>query len=309
MSLAREESTADRPLVTVGFLTYAQERYVREALRSVLAQTYSPLQIVVSDDASPDATFDILSEELRGYHGPHDILLNRNDTNLGIRHFDHLMQLAKGDFIVASHGDDLSNPRRVERLVATWRASGASVVASNGARIGEDGQDLGPLVLNDAPRTITLDDLAASGWNWWLFGGGLAWERRVFDVFGALNPDQSALGMDWIVPFRAALLGGIALVDEPLVRIRLHLGSKASRYLRSDDVLSHRESHMANRVIQFQYMFDTLTVAEQKGLIVGDRCTAVRGRLVISILQAAAEWRLYRNQLLAQGKRPQWLPV
>jgi glycosyltransferase involved in cell wall biosynthesis len=309
MSGEAQTSMPERPLVTVGFVTYAQERYVREALRSVLAQTYSPLQIVVSDDASPDRTFNILSEELRAYRGDHEVLLNRNDANLGICHFDRLMELAKGDFVVAAHGDDLSHPERVARLVATWRASGASVVASNGTQIGEDGQELAPLVKNDEPRTLTLEDLATKGWSWWLFGGGLAWERRVFEVFGPLNPDQSAITMDWVVPFRAALLGGIALLDESLVRIRLHPGSKASRYLRSEDVLSHRESHMANRVIQFQYMFDTLTAAEQKGLIGGDRCLAVRGKLVIAILQAAGEWRLYRNQLLAQGKRPQWLPV
>jgi glycosyltransferase involved in cell wall biosynthesis len=299
----------ERPLVTVGLVTYAQERYVREALRSVLAQTYSPLQIVVSDDASPDRTFDILSEELRDYRGDHEILLNRNAANLGIRHFDRLMELAKGNFVVAAHGDDLSHPERVARLVETWRSSGASVVASNGTRIGDDGEELGPLVEIDQPRTLTALDLASKGWSWWLFGGGLAWERRVFDVFGPLNPDQSAITMDWVVPFRAALLGGIALIDEPLVQIRLHQGSKASRYLRSDDVLSHRESHMASRLIQFQYMFDTLTAAEETGLIGGDRCLALRGKLVISILQAASEWRLYRNQLLAQGKRPQWLPV
>ena len=263
MSGDRETSLPDRPLVTIGFVTYAQERYVREALRSVLAQTYSPVQIVVSDDASPDRTFDIVSEELRHYRGGQEILLNRNTTNLGIRHFDRLMELAKGDLIVAAHGDDLSHPERVARLVETWRASGASVAESNGTQIGEDDQELGPLVKSDEPRTLTALDLATKGWSWWLFGGGLAWERRVFDVFGPLNPDQSAITMDWVVPFRAALLG-IALIDEPLVQICLHPGSKASRYLRSDEVLSHRESHMANRVIQFQYRFDTLTAAEKR---------------------------------------------
>jgi hypothetical protein len=183
------------------------------------------------------------------------------------------------------------------------------VVASNGTRIGDEGQELGPLVKEDAPRTLTAEDLASKGWSWWLFGGGLAWERRVFDLFGPLNPEQSAITMDWIVPFRAALLGGIALLDEPMVRIRMHEGSKASRFLQSTDVLTHREGHMANRLIQFQYMSDTLTAARAKGLIADDRSAVLRGQLVISILQAASEWRLYRNRLLAEGRRPHWLPA
>ncbi len=52
---------ARQPLVTIGLVTYRQERFVRDAVRSVLAQTYSPLQVVICDDDSPDATFDILS--------------------------------------------------------------------------------------------------------------------------------------------------------------------------------------------------------------------------------------------------------
>ena len=51
------DEAARRPLVTMGLVTYRQERYVREAVRSVLAQTYSPLQIVICDDASPEFHF------------------------------------------------------------------------------------------------------------------------------------------------------------------------------------------------------------------------------------------------------------
>ena len=48
------------PLVTFALFTYNQERYVREAVEGVLAQTYEPLEIIISDDCSTDMTFSII---------------------------------------------------------------------------------------------------------------------------------------------------------------------------------------------------------------------------------------------------------
>ena len=56
------ESHPNRPLITLGLIAYKQDRFIREAVASALAQTYSPLQIVLSDDASPDSTFEIMRE-------------------------------------------------------------------------------------------------------------------------------------------------------------------------------------------------------------------------------------------------------
>jgi glycosyltransferase involved in cell wall biosynthesis len=148
---------ARRPLVTVGLVTYRQERFVREAVRSVLAQTYSPLQIVICDDASPDSTFDLLREEFRDYRGDHKITVNRNAKNLGIGNFNEVMKFVEGELIVIAHGDDISCPDRVDRLVSTWLKSGASLVSSNGIQISEDGCDLGPLVNPSYPKLVSLE--------------------------------------------------------------------------------------------------------------------------------------------------------
>ena len=100
-----------RPLVTLAVITYNQEQYIREAVDGALAQTYSPLQIIISDDCSPDATFDIAEDIVNKYEGPHDVLLNRNDPNLGIgKHVNKVMGLVKGDLVVLGAGDYISIP-------------------------------------------------------------------------------------------------------------------------------------------------------------------------------------------------------
>ena len=70
---------ADRPLVTFVILSYNEERFIREGIQGAFSQTYSPLEIIISDDCSTDRTFEIIQEEVEGYKGPHKVVLNRNE--------------------------------------------------------------------------------------------------------------------------------------------------------------------------------------------------------------------------------------
>jgi glycosyltransferase involved in cell wall biosynthesis len=297
---------APQRLVTIGLVTYGQERFVRDAVRSVLAQTYSPLQVVICDDASPDATFDILSEEVAAYRGDHDVLLQRNPQNLGIGNFNRVMDLAKGEFVVIAHGDDVSFPNRVRRMAEVWRRSGVSLVSSN-VLFDNVEKDIRFALTPDVPMGSTALELAEHGWNEWLFGGALAWDRKVFDVWGPLDPEKSAVSTDWIIPFRAALLNGIGIMREPLLKASLHHQSKRKRYLGDNDDLVKRESHTANSLTQFLYMLEAVQTGVAKGLF-PERPELTR-TLVKSIVRCAGEWRVCRNQLLAQGRRAKWLPI
>src|SRR5262245_4305370 len=114
-----------RPLVTFYVMAFNQERFVREAVEGALRQTYSPLEIVLSDDCSTDNTFTIIQEAVEDYSGPHRIVLNRNDRNLGIsEHLNRIMELSAGELIVSSDGDDVSMPERTARCVEVWLDQG-----------------------------------------------------------------------------------------------------------------------------------------------------------------------------------------
>ena len=52
----------ERPLVSALVLGYNQESIIRKAVEGAFAQTYIPLEIVLSDDCSTDRTFDIMRE-------------------------------------------------------------------------------------------------------------------------------------------------------------------------------------------------------------------------------------------------------
>jgi len=115
------EGTEDRPLVTFALFSYNQEQYIREAVEGVFSQTYSPLEIILSDDCSSDRTYQIMQEMAREYRGPHLVKVRRNPANQGTaQHFSSTAFSMRGAMLVVGAGDDISLPERTERLIEFW---------------------------------------------------------------------------------------------------------------------------------------------------------------------------------------------
>lgn len=109
------------PLATFVLFAYNQEKYVREAVEGALAQTYSPLEIILSDDCSPDGTFAIMQEMAAAYRGPHMVRAVQTPRNLGlIQHVLLRGREAQGEVVVVAAGDDISLPERVAVMVQAF---------------------------------------------------------------------------------------------------------------------------------------------------------------------------------------------
>ena len=106
-----------RPLVSVVLPCFNAERFLHEALKSVLRQTYRDLEVVALDDGSRDATARILER-----HAAQDarVRIMANDNNLGlIPTLNRGVAEARGDFIARMDADDVAAPARIERQVQT----------------------------------------------------------------------------------------------------------------------------------------------------------------------------------------------
>jgi glycosyltransferase involved in cell wall biosynthesis len=104
-------------LISVVMATFNGERFIAEQLDSILAQTYSPIEIVCVDDGSSDRTMAIL-EDYKERH-PLGIKVFANPENLGSRKaFERGCALAQGEFIAFSDQDDWWRPDKLELLHA-----------------------------------------------------------------------------------------------------------------------------------------------------------------------------------------------
>ncbi len=221
----------NNPLVSFVLYAYNEEEFIREAVESALAQDYSPLEIVLSDDGSTDRTFSIMQEMAAAYHGPHKIILNQNETNIGIgSQINAAVQKTKGELILLANGDDISLPDRTQVTVNAWLEGDRAIHAihSDLECINKEGRDLAKKI----HTRCEFNSLEQGMLN--RFGGvraaSLALSRRVFDAFGTL-PDNLILE-DNPLFMRAFILGdGKAFhIETPLVRYRVHKENISQSY-------------------------------------------------------------------------------
>lgn len=129
--------------VTIGLPVRDGERYLVEALDSLLAQTYRDFELIVSDNASTDRTEAIV----RAYAEKDPrIRYYRNQQNVGgCRNHNRVVELASGDYFLWASHDDARAPGCLERCVDVLDRepgvvlcyTGSIIVDENGRRIRE----------------------------------------------------------------------------------------------------------------------------------------------------------------------------
>lgn len=93
------------PRISVLIICFRQEKLIKRAINSLLAQKDYIYEICVSDDCSPDKTWDVLQEYDRQYSGL--FKLNRNEPNVGIfENIEKTWEMPTGDIIYRLAGDD-----------------------------------------------------------------------------------------------------------------------------------------------------------------------------------------------------------
>jgi glycosyltransferase involved in cell wall biosynthesis len=102
--------------VTVCVPVYNGALYVRDAIRSVLNQTVTPQEIIISDSGSSDATEDIIREEARGAKA--NIMILPIKTPGMVANWNSTIRAASGKYIKFIFQDDLLQPDCLEKMVA-----------------------------------------------------------------------------------------------------------------------------------------------------------------------------------------------
>jgi GT2 family glycosyltransferase len=150
--------SARAPLVSVVVPAYKQ-RFLQQALDSVLQQTWPNLELVVCDD-SADGAIQALVEAFAG-QAPFPVNYSRNPRRLGeVGSMTRGVQLAQGAYIKFLHDDDELEPECVSSLVQAMESSPSVVLASSRRqRIGEFGRYLPDLAATLFPfnRDVRID--------------------------------------------------------------------------------------------------------------------------------------------------------
>jgi glycosyltransferase involved in cell wall biosynthesis len=110
-----EVSPASKPRVSVGLPVYNGESTISRAIESVLAQTYTDFELIISDNCSTDGT-----EELARTYARQDdrVVYRRPERNIGlVKNFDRLPHLARGEFFKWIACDDFIHEDFIKRCL------------------------------------------------------------------------------------------------------------------------------------------------------------------------------------------------
>ncbi len=261
----------EKPLVSFCIVTYNQEKYIREAIEGALSQTYSPMEIIISDDCSTDGTYEEILKTVEGYTGPHKIVVNKNEPNLGIReHFNKLLySVCKGEYILLAGGDDVSAPQRAETYVEYFEKF--PQVMSISCLSEEVDQNLKPISTetdwNGSYSIYNLDDYL----NYRDFiiysGDSRGIRRKVLEAFPPLEISPSE---DIYLFIRSLMLGSGCYLRMPLVKRRNHSNNFTKKPIKKQDIFERQVN------IDIDYAVKEAYISEKKATRLREKIHHVR---------------------------------
>jgi glycosyltransferase involved in cell wall biosynthesis len=206
------------PRVTVCIPTYNRSEYLTQCLASLLAQTFTDFEVIISDNCSTDGT----SEVLRRFADPR-IRYYRNTTNIGVfPNMNRCLELATGDYVSILHDDDLYAPRFLER---------EAQVLDHNPRAGFvhcaiyeiDAKGIRQRLVRVYPKDGILD--GKKEFIRYLSGHNICCSTVMVrrSLYRKVDPfDSSYLCADWLMWLQLALQGDVGYISEPLAAMRVH---------------------------------------------------------------------------------------
>jgi glycosyltransferase involved in cell wall biosynthesis len=208
------------PLVSVLIDTYNHERFIADAVNSVLAQDFPPSdrEILVIDDGSTDSTCEIL----KSFEPCVSVLRKSNGGQASA--FNYAIPQCQGEVIAFLDGDDCWAPNKLSAIAGAFSANpSVGLVGHSITEVLVDGTQRSELV-RDAPR-FRIDSVAGAK-TFRLRKSFLGTSRMAFraDLLRRIGPAPEALVIeaDEFLFTLGALFSEVLLLREPLTFYRLH---------------------------------------------------------------------------------------
>jgi len=214
--------------IQVLLATFNGERFLREQIESIFAQTLPGVSILARDDGSVDATPAILAEYASRFPERFQVLPTIAPTGHARDNFGALLQAATAPFVALADQDDVWMPGKLELEMDAMRAMERRYGASTPLLVFSDLEVVGEQLSPIAPsfwkhRGIDPQNIHRPG--------RLLMENILTGCTALLNAPlvrfarsmpQTAAMHDWWIALLAAFLGNAAFVDQPLVLYRQH---------------------------------------------------------------------------------------
>ena len=204
------------PLVSIALCTYNGEKYVREQLESLLHQSYSNLEIIISDDASSDDTRRIIED----YRSNRQVKIFFQPNNLRItNNFEFAMLQATGEYVTFADQDDIWLPEKIEELY--FAIGDKNLVYCDSKLMDEQSNKLNKKI-SDLRNMYSGNETTGFVFSNVVWGHAMMISKNLLPY---VLPVPKDIPYDIWIAFKAATLGGIKYLNKPLTLYRQHATS------------------------------------------------------------------------------------
>lgn len=240
----------EQPLVSVIIPAYNAEKYIKEAIESVLNQTYKNIELIVVDDGSTDNTAEIVKKYLNDPRVKY--IYQENKGLAGARNTG--IKKAKGDYIAFLDADDFYLPEKIEKEVKFLKEHPEFDIVYCNMEHFYDGkskilfQHRGPFYSGNVFEKLLNK----------FFGQAdtLLIPKKILDKIGLFD-EKMRYSEDWDLLLRISWAGfKFGFIKEPLLRIRIHKGSHSD--------MNNQWKMKKDALYLFDKLFKKMSPAERK---------------------------------------------
>lgn len=202
------------PKVSVVMPAYNAEKYIREAVDSILNQTFTDFEFIIINDGSTDRTKEIILE----YDDPRIVLLE-NEKNRGIvATLNKGLDAAKGEYIARMDADDIAVPERLTIQVEYMDKHPEIGVLGTGLKKFGDGIKDGKRIFSQNPDKLKAELLFATN----IAHPTVVMRKAVLDAFHICYELEYAGAEDFLMWWKLSQKTQIATLPDILLNYRIH---------------------------------------------------------------------------------------
>ncbi len=266
------------PKVTVLMSVYNGEKYLKEAIDSILGQTFKDFEFLIINDGSTDKTGEIL----KSYNDPRIKIIN-NEKNIGLtKSLNKGLTLARGEYIARQDADDISMPERLEKEVEFLEQNrNVGLVGTDYLFINEKGKVIHIVKCLNGSRELKAKLLEGNQ-----FGhGSVMLRRECIDKVGVYR-EEFKFAQDYDFCLRIAEMYDVANISEPLYKWRI----------------DSKSISVAKKALQDKYALLAIELAKERKKIGKDKFQSLNKEEIDKYLdELISDARIQDKKKIAEG--------
>ena len=266
------------PKVTVLMSVYNGDKYLNEAIDSILGQTFKDFEFLIVNDGSTDKTGEIL----KSYNDPRIKMIN-NEKNIGLtKSLNKGLKLARGEYIARQDADDISMPGRLEKEIEFLEQNkSVGLVGTDYLIINEKGNVVQIVTCLNGNRELKAKLLEGNQ-----FGhGSVILRRECIEKVGTYR-EEFKFAQDYDFCLRIAEVYDVANISEPLYKWRI----------------DSKSISVAKKALQDKYTLLAIELAKERKQSGKDKLQSLNKEEVDKLLdELISDTRIQDKRKIAEG--------